>query len=262
MLFQVGGRRAVCWGRAGQGSAEPQRSGPAPPVEDEALGTPNPPGGGRCALRSGQSAGAPRGARRVPSAAHAPAAGRQGGGWGVGRGEDRPGPAEKEGSLARRPHRRHPASPAGVARGGGGGQSTMAVSWRSWLANEGSKHLFLVGRCLGVGDGGAQPRAEGRRFPPAREVDPAPGGRAHGAACPGAGSGCSLLALVGKVWGRRGVRRSCSSCFCLGFCALILELRFVLRPHLLNFTSVFSVSVETSHLKAVLSHALLLKYFC
>ena len=122
----------------------------------------------------------------------------------MGGGEDRPSPAEKEGSLARRPHHRHPASPAGVAWGGGGGQSTMAVSWRNWLANEGSKHLFLVGRCLGVGDGGAQPSAEGRRFPPAREVDPEPGGRAQGAVCPGAGSVCSLLALLGKVWGRKG----------------------------------------------------------
>lgn len=164
------------------------------------------PGTVAAALRLGQSAGAPRGAQRGPSGAHAPAAGRQGGGEGWGEGRTGPARLKRRARSPVAPTTGTPRAPPALLGGGGGGQSTMAVSWRNWLANEGSKHLFLVGRCLGVGDGGAQPSAEGRRFPPAREVDPdpEPGGRAQGAVCPGAGSVCSLLALLGKVWGRKG----------------------------------------------------------
>lgn len=85
----------------------------------------------------------------------------------------------------------------------------MALSWRSWLANEGSKHLFLVGGCprggpagkaweVGVGvlvGGRGRPEWRLARGGDTHTEDPGGWGGLHGAGGPRRARGSTPLGV-------------------------------------------------------------------
>lgn len=251
-----GGRRGARRVRARQGRTEPQRSGPVPPVGDEALGTPNPHGHGRCGTPLGTKCRGPTGSSERPVRSARPGGRKTGRGV---RGGERGGPAQPgwKGGLAR------PSPPPPAPREprrrclGWGRRAEHHGCVVEELAGQRGEQAPLSGRALprGWGRGRAAPRW-GAPLPARAWGGPGAGWAGAGRCVSRRGQRLLFVSPFGQSLGEKGVHRSCSSCLCLRFCALLAPR----SPHAKNFTFLFSVSLKTSHLKAILSRALLLKY--